>query len=310
MGKTLIRWLFRAVAYACYIVVVTIFLLWYLFPSEDVRSWLNGRLNSLYPAVSWQIEQLAFRLPARIVASGMSLRILETTGNAVRIEQASFDLDPWQLLQAGTLAGTYRLALQSGTVDGMFHFVPETYHLEADGTVKELNIQHLQALLNQVERKISGNLSGTITFQGNLRHPRAGNAEGDFVCREGEVEFHEPVLGLSTMPYTEISGQGSLREEQLYLREGRLDSPFLAGEFSGTILPAVDLRMSGLKFAGELTPRPELFAGITDDLIKTLLRSQLEDGKLPFTVTGTLREPGILFRGLSVEIDPAVRKGI
>ena len=63
-----------------------------------------------------------------------------------------------------------------------------------------------------------------------------------------------------------------------------------------------------LIFQGSLEPRPELFAGITDEMTAELIRSQLKEGHLAFTVRGSLREPGILFNGLSVELDTSARQ--
>jgi len=59
---------------------------------------------------------------------------------------------------------------------------------------------------------------------------------------------------------------------------------------------------------GFLAPRPELLSRLHDDAVVSLIKEQLRDGKLSFTVSGTLLEPGILFHGLSGVIDGVIER--
>ena len=70
---------------------------------------------------------------------------------------------------------------------------------------------------------------------------------------------------------------------------------------------ADNLLNSGLNLQGSFEPRPELLGGLKDPNMIQLIKGQLRDGKLMFTITDTIQMPGISFEGASGVIDGMIQ---
>ncbi|NOQ46482.1 MAG: type II secretion system protein GspN [Desulfobulbaceae bacterium] len=309
MTGVFFRWMVSSVFYLLYTVAVLGGLLWYLFPDEAVRSWVTARLNGFDSELQWKIDDLALAFPPGVVAFGIHVNDRGEETSLLQVDRLQVTPDILQLVRRDGYRGKYQLEMLSGAVTGEVKFVNIASPIELDGHFEELKIEQWQELPQMLQRRITGNLSGRFTYTGPWRSPVQGVLKSDLLLEKGRITFQQPVLGLEHLDYVRISTACMLEEGKFFFEQGRMDAKSLAGDFEGTVQPATDLLESVLELQGSLEPRPELFAGITDEMTAELIRSQLKEGHLPFTVRGSLREPGILFNGLSVELDTSARQG-
>lgn len=121
--------------------------------------------------------------------------------------------------------------------------------------------------------------------------------------------MYQPVFGLSQLEFSRMTAAVNLRDGVITLEQGAVESRMLAGEYSGTVSLARPPQMSEVKIEGFMEPRPELLGTIKDSATLALIRNQLKEDKLSFTISGTLFEPGITFQGASGVIDGIIQGG-
>ena len=95
----------------------------------------------------------------------------------------------------------------------------------------------------------------------------------------------------------------------MHVDKGMVDSELLDSRFSGTIRLSPDPMSSQVDLQGEVQPKKKFFKAVNNTLAYEAFRLQLKDNHLPFTITGTLMEPGIhygeyaiLFQKLEMEL--------
>jgi hypothetical protein len=110
------------------------------------------------------------------------------------------------------------------------------------------------------------------------------------------VKLAEPVLTLETIDFDEIQVKMSLKRQQISISSAELKGDKMIGTFSGNIDMDKDFMESRLDLQGKVEPTAKLFrdmpgAGEAINLIK----EGINDGKLPFTLKGTIKNPKMSF---------------
>jgi len=294
-----LKWLTGVVSYLLYSLAVLAFMLWYQFPAEVAKNRLELELNRLTPDLQWKIGRVGLGLPADILLTDIKFAARRQPKKfLVRIESLSLRPNLPAYLQARKLSAGYRLALLGGRVSGHLSLSADHNSLQYDGNANGIKINRLEQILQGLDRTVSGTLTGRFTGKAVLDGPGLVELQGTGKLLKGKISFRQPVLGMKELEFNQLSSQLRYRAGEIFFTDGRLESRLLAGEFSGTVKVGDDLGRSTLKLSGALIPRPEFLAGLGDGTTVKVLKKRLQGGKLPFTVSGTLKEPGIVFSGL------------
>ncbi len=290
----------RILAMACYIlygVVVLVLLLWWLFPAESARTWLEYRLQQAYPALSWEVGSVRLQLPDRAVVQNIRVKYRENDKiEWLRVEGAQIRPDYVASLRRQRPVFFYRLELLGGTMTGDV-ILGRSGRLACIGKLARLQVAGLEQLQQLLGRQVSGLLSGRYKCQMRPTEKGLGRLQGHFYffLEDGKVTMREPVLGHKIFPFQKIELTLEQRGRELVVKDGQVQSRLLKATFSGTVQLQPQLTASSLKLHGIITPLPELLRGLRDDAATASIRERLQQGKLPFGVKGTLREPGIRF---------------
>jgi hypothetical protein len=102
----------------------------------------------------------------------------------------------------------------------------------------------------------------------------------------------------------------SVKNRIVTIDNGVLDSRLFNVTYKGTLKLTDSLYTSGITLQGFIEPRPEMLGGMKNAAAVTLIKNQLQNNKLSFTINGTLIEPGILFKGASGIIDGIIDGGV
>lgn len=304
------KWLIRVSGYLLYTLAVLAFMLWFQFPAAAVKSRVEYELHGLTPDLQWKIGRTGLALPAgiwlndiKISNSGLqkeSLFIIESL--YLRPDLRTYLLDK-------KLSAEYRLGVLDGSVSGRLNLKEEHNSLQYDGNATGIKINGLKKTLQELNRIVSGTLSGSFTGKVKVRGPGVVELQGEVNLLKGVISFQESVLGMKQLAFNEMSSRVKYESGVIHLADGRIKSRLLAGEFTGTVKPVAGIGQSTLQLNGALIPRPEFLSGIGDSAAVNLLKKQLQEGKLPFTINGTLKEPGIVFTSLPAEVNQRLQGG-
>jgi type II secretion system protein N len=305
----LLQPLAAAVGYLLFTLAVLAFMLWYQFPAGAAKARLEAELNRITPGLQWNIGKVGLGLPASVVVSGISISTTDQPKQSlVTVQSFSLQPDLWACLQGKRLAAGYTMNLLRGQVQGRLHLQSDQVLLEYDGTARGLNLQGLQLIRRQFDRKVTGTLSATFSGSRQLQ-AKESSLSGRIGIADGILSFQEPVLGMEQLSFGHLSSDVEYSPDKMVLTKGSMDASLLSATFSGTVIPADKFALSSLRIKGELTPRSEFLATVGNAAAVSLLKENLQQGKLPFTINGTVRKPGIVFTGLPAALNRQLQGG-
>ena len=304
------KWLIKIFAYLLYTLAVLGIMLWYQFPADAAKTRLESELHSFTPDLQWKIGSIGLELPADIRFSDIKISNgREQKKPLFIIDSLSLRPDLPAYLQKRKMSASYRVGVLDGRVSGRMILADDHNSLRFDGNASGIKINGLQKILQELDRTVSGTLSGSFTGKGQVRDPGINELQGKVLLVKGEISFQKPVLGMKQLAFAQVSSRIKYESGEISIEDGRVESRQLAGEFSGTVKPAGGIARSTLKLNGALIPRPEFLSGIGNDTAVNLLKKQLQEGKLPFTINGPLEEPGIVFSGLPADFNQRLQGG-
>lgn len=306
--KSFLHWILSVLGYGAYTIVVLVVLLWVLFPAESFRGWLEARLEQQSASLSWKIGELRIAWPLSVV--GMDIQAVKKGGEEVLVQVDELKVRP-DLAGIARFAEewpvTYRAGLLGGTVSGEASLGREPGTVKCSGKITNVEIGGMDGFWRELGRKGNGRLSGSFTYDGKWPGLLSGNIEAELAIADGALEFLQPVFGQERLEFNRLATVLSLRDRAATLEGGKIDSDLYAVDFAGTVTMADTLLGSGLDINGSFEPRPELLGSLKDPAVVQLIRGQLRENKLTFTLSDTLLEPGILFQGVSGVIDGIIQ---
>ncbi len=302
------KWLIKIFGYLLYTLAVLVFMLWFQFPVAAVKTRLEYELRTLTPDLQWTIGRIGLALPADIRLSDIKISDNHKSKEPLFIVD-SLSLRParWAYLKDKKLSAGYRLGILDGNVNGQLSLADDHNTLQYAGKANGLKITGLKKILQDFDRTVSGTLSGSFTGKATARGSGVVQLAGNVKLLKGEMSFQAPVLGMEKLSFNQMSSQIIYGAGEIRLADGTIESRLLAGEFTGSVKPVVGIGRSTLRLNGVLVPRPEFLSTIGDPAAVNMVKSQLQDGKLPFTISGTLEKPGIVFTGLPTDFNQRLR---
>ncbi len=309
--KKVLRWFLVSLGYLLYTTGVIIILLWLLFPAGTVKTWLQGELHKVNPLLVWEIKDMEAAFPLRLRMTDISIHSKNDMKSPL-VEVAELQLAPdmKELVKLKkNIPVAYRMKTLDGSVKGKL-LVPENLTtLQCSGDLKDIEIGRLEGFWQKVSRTGSGKLSGTFTYNGLLRKPFRGELEADITVTDGKVDLVQKTFGLDIMEFKTMNTTVSAKDRIVNVKDGKMESRLFSADFEGVMSLSDNLFTSGLKVKGSVEPRPELLGRLDNDVAITFIKSQLRDDKLSFAISGSLLEPGILFKGTSGVIDGIIEGG-
>ncbi len=297
MGGKVLRRLLSSTGYLLYTLVVLVGLLWLLFPAEAVQGRLEQELQKHYPRYNWKIGSVELALlPDGLVLTDVQIAPMEGKDVALTLDRLAV-APVAESLFGKEKAIHFTLHLLQGDIRGRVLLSSDSKQFTCRGTLEGLQPAKLKVVQQGLQRKLDGTLAGTFSGKGKWNSVLQTQLQGNLRLTGGTLQFKEPVLGLSALPYTEIKTDFKGQEGQWLFEQGTLQSKMINGTFSGSVQTAGTLGSSRLQFTGALTPRSEMFAGLKNTQLAEVVRSHLKGGGLSFMINGTAAEPGIRFNG-------------
>lgn len=286
------------VAYVLFGILVAAGLLFYRFPSEAIRDYLEAKVDRINPQWALSIEQVS---PS--VTLGLKLLKAQLYRQAsperflLRADALSLRLSLWSLLK-GELKFCFDGFAYDGVLEGCTSFEktdlasPFTTSL----TLKDVRVGEEGSVRGLLGRNIKGILRGTITYRGRSDRLIGGTGEADLNLTDGQLELLQPILTMNAIDFNTVSIKMILKNRRVNLSRVELKGRNMRGTVSGIVSLRREIMNSRLDLRGTIEPFADFFKSLagTRDTVK-LFRQRLKRGTLSFTVRGTLKEPRIKF---------------
>jgi type II secretion system protein N len=288
----------RWFGYICYCLIVTAGFLYLRFPSDVIKDYLRKSVNKpnipivlsidrigLWPALGLKLDE------AKISLKGDPVRTLFKADSLVLRPEI------WSFVK-GSRRYCFQCQAYGGDVRGCVKFhqnsMPLPMNTEID--VKGLRIEGHEYLMDLLDRRIKGTLSGTMYYSGQNKNLMSGNGGANLRVLDGTIEILIPLLGLDSISFNEIVIDMVLKKRTITIARFDLSGPQLRGRLSGTISLRKQVARSSLDLRGALEPFAAFFtnAEATSGTMNSLKRS-LKRGALSFIIRGTLNKPTVSF---------------
>lgn len=288
----------RYLLFVLYGLLLTGGLLYYRFPSDAVRSYVEAQANQASPRLMVMLGEvrpslmvgLKFAQAQVFLKDKPDRAFLKTDGVIVRPSPLSFvqgkrkyDFDCAS--GKGKIAGWMELSDDQGKVP-----------LNASLEMRQVTVQNLIDLPALVGRSLEGILGGTLSYSGKKDMVLAGAGQADLRISDGKLVFAQPILGLDAVRFDELLIQMTFRNMSVNLTRVELFGQELQGTLSGSISLRRDILESRLNLRGTMEPFSALFDGErSSDEDFMIVRQRLKGGRLSFVITGTLTDPKLRF---------------
>lgn len=281
-------------AYTLYAILLTLGLLYILFPSREVKNYLEARVKDSNIPVHISIGDISPSL-----AIGLNLRATELSHHATP-EKVLFRADRlfvrpglWSYLQGKTKV-CFDGRLNDGSLEGCLRFNeddPDT-PFSTSMTLKDILLGEFENLADLIGRHVEGSLGGSFAYDGRIESLMEGTGEADFRLSNGRIELQRPVLDFNAVDFDEVWVKLTLNKRRVDLTHMELKGPNIYGTLTGTISIRREFMNSGLNLKGTVDPSQSFFESSEGSSVTVkLLGQSLGDGPLSFRVRGTIKNP-------------------
>ncbi len=271
--------------YTAYIIGITGLFLYYLFPSDAVKTYLTYRLSLGNPDITVTIDRVSPVIPPGIN--------LHDVGIAHQNE-ALVDLDSLKIMPAilslfsDKATVNFKGQVYAGTFSGRAELDVDAVgpKVNCDGKIAGIQVQGIPALKRLPADKISGVLNGNFTYAN--AGPNRSMA-GKLTLSQCRIDLNKAVFNLKSLEFRDIDADLMLKNDTLNIKHTSARGNQLDADLSGTIGLT---GKTALNLSVSLTPHHLLLAKIEKVLPMDLLRDK-KAGKsaIEFKIDGTLDEP-------------------
>lgn len=284
--------------YAFYIILLTVGLLFYRFPSDAYRDYFQTITNNINPQFLLLIEKIhpSFPFGLNLLRPKLSLRadpnirVFIAENLFIRPDLRSFLKEESIyyfdcLAYDGDLKGNIRFT-KTGTK------TPFSTSIE----LENICIDDFSRLSDLIEGNIRGILGGSITYGGNYNFLIDGIGEANLRISDGHMEFLYPILSFKSIDFDEILIKMSLGNRAIDIASVELKGQVIHGALSGTVSLKKEVSQSRLNLKGTI-----MFLASLDernkDAFETLgpFLKNLKRNRFSFIIQGTLTEPRLRF---------------
>jgi type II secretion system protein N len=279
----------KTLLYTAYVVGITAFFLYLLFPSDTVRLYLAHQLSQGNPDVTVNIDRVRPVLPP-----GIKLHDIDIAYRNMVL----FNFDNLKIMPSllSLFSSTTNLKFKGQVYNGSFNGRAElddrnqNRSLKIDGKISGVQLREIESLQQMSAHKISGALGGDFVLAD--RGPNR-SLTGKLVMSDCQVELEEAVFNQKSLAFKNVNAELMLNNNTLNIKQCNASGNQLDVSISGTILLNPNSGKNTLNLTGSLTPHHALLAKIEKSFPIDLLRKNKSgNSAISFKIDGTLDQPG------------------
>ncbi len=282
--------------YILYGMILTAGLLYYCFPSDAVREYVQASVSRINPQLHVSVGKVrpSFLFGLKFLKTELSQKADPETG-LFKVDSLLMRPEIWSFL-LGKSRYYFRCRAYGGDVKGHVHFLGGGLKspIAASVELRDISIDHYAPLSTLIGRHVKGALGGTITYSGQDDLLKKGVGEANLRILDGSMQLLQPFLHLESIDFDELRAKLVLKNQKIDLSHVKLEGKDIKGTLSGTISLRKQFMKSGLNLKGTIELLPEMFLKGDEG---TLDREMFPEQPLetPFSISGTIAEPKFKF---------------
>ena len=280
--------------YIAFAIVVGVFFLYLLFPSNLFREVLEERVAQIHPELLITTDEIQPTLPPGIKMQ--PLWVSYTDQSILRSDYLKFTPHLFSLL-TDPKAFSFKGSMGSGDFNGRGEIKRKGKRPQEKLTVNLNNIPiELFELLKQYPQyKPAGELSGRVVYD-SLKGAR-GTAEINVEITPLRITLDPPLMGLAALDFSRLKAQMTMTPRMLQIRRCEASGNQLEGKLTGSIVFSEPVGNSRITISLTVKPQPDFVADHKNDLIGGFLASEKAQKRgILLRFSGTLDSPNYRIR--------------
>jgi type II secretion system protein N len=278
----------KSIFYATYLIAITGIFLYYLFPSDTLKTYLAYRLSQGNPDVTVTIDRVSPAIPPGISLYNVGI----AHQNKALVDLAKLKLMPSFLsLFSDKTTVTFKGYLNAGTISGRARLggLSGAQEVKGDGRISDIQVEGIPALQRLPADKIAGVLDGDFTFA-HVGPDRS--LAGKLTLSKSRIELKKAVFNVQSLEFRNIDADLMLKNDTLTIKQTKARGNQLDADLSGTIALAGQTGKQAMNLTVSVTPHHLLLAKIEKNLPMDFLRNQKAgEAAISFKIDGTLDKP-------------------
>lgn len=282
------KWL----GYILYVVLVTLALLYFLFPAQAVQELVDNSVSRINAELGFKAEKIGPWAPAGLRISRGRIYLKDTPEPAV-FKADSLYVGP-RLLKL--VRGLYSIDLSGkaykGEIKGSLNAGDENAEtFESEFSFKDLDLADYEFLAEKLEHRVIGKFSGDIVYARDTANV-GGKGKANLRLTDGQLQFQAPIFGIGSVDLQSIDLELDLSNREITIARAELAGSEVKASMTGSIQLQSDIKLSQLNLKGTIEPLAEFYKNYPEirELLKSM-KKRVKRGQYFFAITGTLGEP-------------------
>jgi type II secretion system protein N len=273
--------------YFLFIIGVTAFFIYYLFPSDKIKTYITVHFNKTYPGINIALDHVKPAFPPGLRL--YNVNFYHAHDPLFRMEQIK--ISPGLLSLFGSKINfSFKGSAYTGILEGKGEFTKNTPEVMIDGTLSGIRIKEISAIKDFIGRNISGVLDGNFRYRN--KKESGNNLKAQLIISNGQLEMVTPLLQLESLAFNKITAELAMKNMNLNIKKCIINGDQMDGSISGSVTLKNPPGQSYLKLSGTIKPHPLFLEKLGNDLQANLLPKKIfgKNG-VHIRIYGTLDTP-------------------
>ncbi len=225
------------IGYLLFAVALIGFFLYFCFPSEALRGYLEGSAARFAPGLALSVHSVQPALPFGLKLENTDLGLRKSPQVAIFKADRLLVMPSMRTLALGKPAFRFDCEAYGGKIEGVLAFNKFSWEgpVHSDVKINGLHLGQYPCLQRWLQGEVTGAMSGTLIYVGVPEDLIHGSGEGNLSILNGSFRFVQPFLGMESVAFHRLDAQMVLEEQKISLTSLNFDGKQVKGTASGNI---------------------------------------------------------------------------
>lgn len=273
--------------YFLFIIAVTAFFIYYLFPSDKIKNFITFNLNKTYSGINIAVDHVKPAFPPGLRL--YNVNFFHTDNPLFTVEQIKIAPGLLSLFRSKIIF-FFKGSAYTGILEGKGEFTKNRPEVMIDGKLSGIQIKEISAIKDFTGRNISGVLDGKFTYRNEKEF--GDNLKAELAISGGQLELVTPLLQMESITFKKITADLVMKNMNLQIKKCIINGDQIDGRISGSVTLKNTPGQSYLKLSGRIKPHPLLIEKLGNDLPANLMSKKIfgKNG-VHIRIYGTLDNP-------------------
>ena len=270
------------ILYGFYAVVVSVFFLYYLFPSQSLKTYIIAQAGRVNPNFRLTAGKAELVFPFRIRLHNVDLDHFSDR----LLEAEELTIAPrWRSLIGRKSVFAFTMKVHQGLITGTAD-IADGQRLMLNAVAAGIQLADIPALNNMSTNRVEGVLEGTLNYAAG--NGRLETLNINFEITNMTVTLAVPFFTLKKIRFDNVQAEAVLQNQQLKISQVVLTGDQIEGNLSGYASLNNDVRLTTVNLSGTVMPQQQFLESSGFQIPPSFMDSLKTGGGIPIRISGPI----------------------